>query len=275
MRPHVPTEADPSPTIVPYLSSLSVHHLYTLIDEGFPDPPAMDVAVSHSILESVSRGDMGGVFRLHVPATVVAFGLADRVVPGYRHAVRAAEAHGYGAVERLAGGRAAVFHERTLAFSWAVPDPEPRANIRERFEAISSVMVEAFETLGIDARVGEVPGEYCPGKWSVNVGGRVKVMGVGQRLVRGAAHVGGVVVVEHGHRVRDVLIPVYRALGLDWDPRTAGALADRSPGIDTPLVARAIINSFANRFRLVRGDLPQSTLASAEDRLSTHLPEQV
>ena len=38
-------------------------------------------------------------------------------------------------------------------------------------------------------------------------------MGVGQRLVRGAAHVGGVVVVDQGDRIRDVLLPVYDALG--------------------------------------------------------------
>lgn len=244
----------------------------TLIEEAFPAPGAMDVAVSHSILSAVSNGELGSVLRLHEPGQVVAFGLADRVADGYQTAVRAARAHGYSAVERLAGGRAAVFHDKTLAFSWAIPDPEPRAHIKERFELISSLMVEAFESLGVDARVGELRGEYCPGEWSVNVGGRVKVMGVGQRLVRRAAHVGGVVVVDDGHRIRDVLIPVYRALRLDWDPRTAGALADRAPGLDNHQVTSAIIDSFGTRFRLQRGELSPDIIREANRLISDHLP---
>ncbi|HZD23727.1 MAG TPA: hypothetical protein VE569_10055, partial [Acidimicrobiia bacterium] len=102
---------------------------------------------------------------------------------------------------------------------------------------------------------------------------KVKVMGVGQRLVRHAAHIGGVVVVDDAHRVRDVLIPVYRALGLDWDPRTAGSLADRSPGITPKLAAESIENSFADEFALIPGSLTESILKGAHDVLVDHLPE--
>ena len=244
-----------------------------LSTEAFTEHPAMDVAVSHATLAAVARGQLGGVFRLHVPAPVVAFGRADRVQPGYPQAVRAAQAHGFGAVERLAGGRAAVFHESTLAFALAVTDDNPRSGIRDRFEAISGVMARAFQALGIDARVGEVPGEYCPGPWSVNVGGRVKVMGVGQRLVRGAAHVGGVIVVDDGERIRDVLIPVYRALHLDWDPRTSGALADRAPGLDTTKVSRAVIKSISATFDVERGRIPEGLVAEARSLIPDHLPQ--
>lgn len=233
----------------------------------------MDVAVSHAILSAVSAGEIGPTLRLYVPGPVVAFGLADRVAAGYEFAVRAAEAHGYAAVERLAGGRAAVFHERTLAFALTIPEPEPKTGISERFESISGIMVDAFDSLGLDARLGQLPGEYCPGEWSVNVSGRVKVMGVGQRLVRGAAHVGGVVVVDDGHRIRDVLIPTYRALHLDWDPRTAGSLADRSPGLTTEHVARAIIDSFSDRHTLERGEISPRLVQQARTLISDHMPE--
>ncbi|HEX6220498.1 MAG TPA: lipoate--protein ligase family protein [Acidimicrobiia bacterium] len=243
----------------------------TLIRESIPGP--LDVAISHSILSAVSDGDLGPTLRLHVPGAIVAFGRADRVTTGYRAAVRAARAHGFEAVERLAGGRAAVFHEHTLAFSLALPLAEPKSGINERFESVATLMASAFESLGVDARVGELPGEYCPGQWSVNVGGRVKVMGVGQRLVRRAAHIGGVVVVDEGHRVRDVLIPVYRALGLDWDPRTAGSLADRSPGITTALVSKAIEKGFSDRYALVEGSLPARIVERADDLVAEHLPE--
>jgi lipoate-protein ligase A len=244
-----------------------------LVTDAYPGHPALDVAVSHSTLASVARGDIDGVFRIHVPGRILAFGRADRVQPGYPTAVRAAEANGFAAVERLAGGRAAVFHEETLAFAWAVPEPEPRAGIRERFETMAGIMVEAFEHLGIDARIGELPGEYCPGEWSVNMAGRVKVMGLGQRLVRGGAHVGGVVVVDDGERIRDVLIPVYRALQLDWDPRTCGALADRSPGLDKGKVMAAIIEAMSKRFELVPGELPPSVIDEAQGLLPDHLPQ--
>jgi lipoate-protein ligase A len=244
----------------------------TLVEDSYPDHPAMDVAVAHATLSAVARGDMGGVFRLHVPGSVVAFGRADRVQPGYPLAVRAARAHGFDAVERLAGGRAAVFHGQTLAFSLALPDEEPRNGIHSRFQMISGVMAKAFQSLGIDARIGEVPGEYCPGSWSVNVGGRVKVMGVGQRLVRGAAHVGGVVVVDDGESIRDVLIPVYRALHIDWDPRTSGALADRSPGLDNSKVIKAIKKAMSGVYDLEVGHLASTLLEEAKGLVPDHLP---
>ena len=233
----------------------------------------MDIAVSHSVLKAVSNGELGGVFRLHAPGPVVAFGRADRVVAGYPQAVRASKAHGFAAVERLAGGRAAVFHERTLAFSWVVPDPEPQKRTMERFRTISSIMAEAFTTLGVDAKVGEIPGEYCPGEFSINIAGRIKVMGVGQRVVRGAAHVGGVVVVDEAVRIRNVLVPVYRALGLDWDPRTAGAIADRAPGVDGAAVSAAIIDSFGSRFEVSRGVLPSTVVARAKAYVPSHIPQ--
>jgi len=242
----------------------------TLITESRSGP--LDVAISHAILSAVSAGEMGPTLRLHVPGAIVAFGRADRVTPGYPAAVRAAEAHGFAAVERLAGGRAAVFHERTLAFSLALPESEPKTGIQERFEMISALMADAFISLGVDARIGEVPGEYCPGKWSVNVAGKVKVMGVGQRLVRRAAHIGGVVVVDDGDRIRDVLIPVYRSLSLDWDPRTAGALADRSPGLTHEKVQGSILAQFRRRFPMVERDLPTEVTDRANELLADHLP---
>ncbi len=244
----------------------------TLVEDSYADHPAMDVAVAHATLSAVARGEIGGVFRLHVPGPVVAFGRADRVQPGYPQAVRAAEAHRFAAVERLAGGRAAVFHGLTLAFSLALADGDPQGGIHSRFQMISGVMMKAFQSLGIDARVGEVPGEYCPGSWSVNVGGRVKVMGVGQRLVRGAAHIGGVVVVDDGESIRDVLIPVYRALHIDWDPRTSGALADRSPGLDNSKVIKAIKKAMSGIYDLEPGHLPESLVEEARSLVPEHLP---
>src|SRR5436190_327614 len=82
-----------------------------------------------------------------------------------------------------------------------------------------------LRTLGVDARVGEIPGEYCPGAYSVNARGATKLAGIGQRMIRGAAHMGGVVVATGADQIADVLVPVYEALELDWDPATSGSVA--------------------------------------------------
>lgn len=226
-----------------------------LVRQGFPDPPARDSAISHAILRRVSDGLEPETLRLHRPGDIVAFGPKDRLAPGFGRAIEAARAAGFGSVQRLAGGRAAVFTTRSMAFSWAIPDPVPRKGIRARFEDLSAILAGAFQDLGIDARVGAVPGEYCPGEHSVNARGRTKLMGVGQRLVQRAVHVGGVVVVDDTLRVREVLVPVNRALDLEWDPATVGSLADEVPELTWEQAERAILARFARAYQLDEGSL--------------------
>jgi octanoyl-[GcvH]:protein N-octanoyltransferase len=230
----------------------------------------MDTAVSHATLRRVAEGVEPETLRLHRPGAIVAFGPRDRVAPGFPRAVEAARERGFASIERLAGGRAAVFHEGTVAFSWAIPDPSARERIRERFEELAEIMVEAFRSLGVDARIGEVPGEYCPGEHSVNARGRTKLMGVGQRIVRDAAHVGGVVVVTGSDRVRDVLVPVYEALDMAWDPETVGSLADEVPGLSWDEAEAAIEKAFAARYDLEAGSVSEEVVAAARELTARH-----
>jgi lipoate-protein ligase A len=244
------------------------------VDQSFNDMPEMNVGVSHAILEAVSAGTLAGpIFRLHVPESVLAFGMIDRTRPGYGAATRIAAAHGYAPVERLAGGRAAVFHHQTLAFSFVIADSNPKSGITERFTMVSSLLNRVFRDLGLDSRIGEVKGEYCPGEVSINIGGIVKVMGIGQRLVQGAAHLGGVIVVDGAALIRDVLIPVYRALEVDWDPRTTGALADRAPGLGTNQVSKAITTELGKRFDLAPVAISDEVLQRARDLAPLHRPK--
>jgi lipoate-protein ligase A len=163
-----------------------------------------------------------------------------------------------------------VFHPGTVAFSWAIPDPAPREGIRARFDLLAGMVAEALRSLGVDARIGEVPGEYCPGEHSVNARGKRKLLGVGQRVISGAAHVGGVVVVSGADRVRDVLIPVYESLELPWDPATVGSVEEEVPGIGWEAVAQAILDAFALRFDLEEGTLPEPVLARGRKLVSLH-----
>ena len=147
----------------------------TLITGAFASRPALDTAVSRVVLQEVSRGTEPETLRLYRPGAAVLFGPQDVRVPGYGRAVGAARSRGFEAVQRLSGGRAAVFHEETLAFAWTVPDPAPFKGVYRRFEELASIMARAFCGLGVDARVGQV------------------------------------------------LLPVYDALEVLWDPVTAGS----------------------------------------------------
>jgi len=241
-----------------------------LVRERTPGRPAFGTAVSHAILMRVAAGELPATYRLHRAEAVLSFGRQDALNPGFRAAVDIAREAGFAPVLRLAGGRAAVFHEGTLAFAHATPELAPREGTRQRFADTGELLAAALATLGIDARVGEVPGEYCPGEWSVNARGRVKLAGVGQRLVAGAAHVGGVVVATHAKRLANVLVPVYEALGLDWDPATAGSADDESPGSGPDTVAGAIVAELAARHELVEATLDPETLALAERLEARH-----
>ena len=61
----------------------------------------------------------------------------------------------------------------------------------------------------------------------------------------GGAHIGGVIVVDGARPVRDVLVPVYEALGLEWDPAVTGSVADEVPGIGMDQVERALLDELS------------------------------
>ena len=218
-----------------------------------------------------AAGELPETLRIARPGRIVAFGKRDVVSAGYADAVRAAVEGGYAAIERLAGGRAAVFHEDTIAFAHAVPDADPRTRVGERFDATADAMASAFRRLSVDARVGEVDGEYCPGAHSVSARGERKLMGVGQRLVAGGVHVGGVIVVAGAGLVRDILLPVYAALGLDWRPEATGALADEAPGVTWETAAEAVKAEYDARFGLEEASLDEETLELARRLAPEHL----
>jgi octanoyl-[GcvH]:protein N-octanoyltransferase len=200
----------------------------------------------------------------------VAFGKRDVVSESYAAAVGAARGAGFEAVERLAGGRAAVFHEQTLHFGQAIHDADPRAGVTRRFEQTAELIAGAFGKLGVDARVGEVEGEYCPGEHSVNARGETKLMGLGQRVIKDGAYLGGVVVVAGAERIRDVLVPVYDALGLEWLPETTGSLVDERPGIGWDDVWGAIEAGYAERYELEPAELDGETLELARRLAPEH-----
>jgi octanoyl-[GcvH]:protein N-octanoyltransferase len=237
-----------------------------VIRRSFPGEPELGTAVSEAIMRRVAAGELPPTVRVHRPGREVAFGRQDVNAPGYQAAREAATAHGFAPVERLAGGRAAVFHEGTVAFARAYPDPEPPKRTYERFEEVAGWVRAALGRVGVaDPRVGEVPGEYCPGAYSVNAGGTRKLAGIGQRMITGAAHVGGVVVASGEDEIRGVLVPVYEALGLDWAPETTGSVAgELGRAVDRIELIDALVAELAETHAVEDADVDDETLALAE-----------
>jgi lipoate-protein ligase A len=235
-----------------------------LIRHSLPDQPELSTEISRTILRRVAAGELPPTVRLHRPGREVAFGRQDIASPGYQAAAEAARAGGFAAVERLAGGRAAVFHEGTIAIARAYSDPQPPKRTYARFEEMADLIADALRGLGVDARVGEVPGEYCPGAYSVNARGAAKLAGIGQRMIRCGAHMGGVVVASGGDEVAEVLVPVYAALELDWDPATSGSVAEElGREVDVGELEEALIAELAKRYELVPAELDEETVERA------------
>jgi lipoate-protein ligase A len=239
-----------------------------LIRHSFPDQPELSTAISRTILSRVAAGELPPTVRIHRPGNEVAFGRQDIASPGYEAAAEAARAAGFAAVERLAGGRAAVFHQGTIAIARAYADPQPPKRTYARFEEMAEVIVTALQGLGVDARIGEVPGEYCPGAYSVNARGATKLAGIGQRMIRGGAHMGGVVIASGGGEIARVLEPVYRALELDWDPSTSGSVSDElARDVDVGELEEALIAELAKRYELIDAELDEATVEAAASSL--------
>jgi lipoate-protein ligase A len=238
-----------------------------LVRAGFPDDPALDVAVGHALLERAARGEMGPTLRVYRPGPTCAFGRLDTLSPGFKAAVAAARTHGFEPVLRQPGGRAAAYDSGALCLDQVRSEAEAIPALQARFEEAAALFASALRAVGVDARVGEVPGEYCPGQWTVSARGRVKLVGTAQRLVRGGSLLGAVVLVRGGARVRAALEDVNAALGLDWDPATAGAAEDEVPGLSVDEVERAVLDAYAaaGLGPLEPGELDATTVARARE----------
>jgi lipoate-protein ligase A len=248
--------------------------LLQLLRDACPRGAAFGTAVSAAILQRVAAGELPETARLGRPGRIVTFGRRDVVSPGYGAALEAARAAGYEVTERIAGGRAAAYNGSALNLSRAHCDPNPAGGTRARFEQMADLVRDALLRLGVDARVGEVGGEYCPGAFSVNARGKVKLAGIGQRLIKGGAHVGCVIVAEDTEGLRRALVPVYEALEIEWDPGTAGSVEDEAPGVGCAEVTDAVLAELAQHFQLSEASLDPGTLELAARLEQRHRPRE-
>jgi octanoyl-[GcvH]:protein N-octanoyltransferase len=204
------------------------------------------------------------------PGPTLAFGRLDALLPGFAGASAAARRLGYTPVVRSAGGHAAVYDEQSLVVEHVTAEADVTAGLQARFEAQSALLRDALAGLGADARIGELAGEYCAGAHSINLGGRIKVVGIAQRAIRHAALTTAVVVVGGGARLRGAVAEVYELLGLDIDPATAGALDDELPGVSVERVADLIRDAYAAMADLTPAEPGAELLAAARALAPRH-----
>ncbi|QLG63966.1 lipoate--protein ligase family protein [Halorarum salinum] len=193
--------------------------------------------------------------RVWAPGRLVAFGRRDASEDGYADAKRAAEERGFLPTGRSVGGRAVAYADSTLAFARAVPLADVRRGMDDRYDAAVRTVVEALRGLDADVEPGEPPRSYCPGDHSVRVAGGGKVAGLAQRVRRGAALVSGCVTVAEEETIRDVLVPVYGALDVPFDPESVGSVAAAGGSSDPDVVRDALESAFVADREAVRLDV--------------------
>ncbi|VXB51715.1 Lipoate-protein ligase A [Microbacterium sp. 8M] len=209
-----------------------------LIRQASPRPD--DLGRSVELLREVATGvGPARLLRLYTPAPTLALTRRESLMPGYDLAVAAAGRFGFTPAIRPTGGRAVAYDETCLVFD-LVEREDAHADPSALFAQAGRTIVGALRGLGVDARLGAVPGEYCPGEYSINARGSVKLVGTSQRGVRGARLLSGMLAFGEVDRFVAVLTEANAALGLDWDPRTFGSLLVEAPAVSREDVEEAL-----------------------------------
>jgi octanoyl-[GcvH]:protein N-octanoyltransferase len=215
----------------------------TFVEVDRPGDPAHDMALGPRLLRD-GLGDARDILRIYSPQPTAAFSRRDTLRPGYPRAAAAVERFGFLPVVRPQGGSLAAYHPGSVVVDHVHRAAGEPLEPVERFQRFAALHAEVLAGLGADARIGPVPGEYCPGDYSINAGG-AKIVGSAQRVTRDGWLFSTVIQVSGAARLREVLTPAYAELGYDFEPSTVGALEDTVPGVTTATVAAAVRAAYA------------------------------
>ena len=231
---------------------------------------ASELSIAHALVRQASTGAIAEALRIYRPgAPAVVFGRRDTRLPGFPDAVRAARDSGFQTAVRAAGGRAVAYTEDAVVIDHVRHEPNAGARLEARFVEQGAAIAGLLRELGIDARVGAVPGEYCPGEHSVNARGVAKLVGTAQRVVRDAWLFSTLITVGDEPVLRPVLQDVYGALGLAFDPASVGSVRAEAPAVELAGIEDALLRSFDVR-RESSGPVDGDTLTLADDLLHQH-----
>ncbi len=247
-----------------------------LVTEAHPEHPALDMALTGALLTAVARGEAADTIRVLRPGPTLAFGRLDRTRDGFARACRVAADHGREPVLRWGGGHAAAYDRDCVLVELIRREARVIGGLEQRFQDMAAFVAEGLEPLGVALELGELPGEYCPGRFSLHLPDGPKVAGIAQRIVRGASLTTAVIVVDGGDRLRTAIAAVYAALGLTVDAITAGALSDSHPDGDRParpsVAAQAAMDALGRHARARLAAEPGAIGSDVSARAAAILP---
>ena len=195
-------------------------------------------------LRRIAAGEESSVLRFSRPEPVVGFGRRDELNPGFAAAREACIRRGFSASVRKVGGRAAAYHRDCLIVDHLFADDDATSGNMRRYREFGKLYAGALRDLGIEADVGEIPGEYCPGEFSVHgldaTGRKIKLVGTAQRVIAGAWWFSAGIVVARPEPLKAVLTEAYQHLNLPLDPGTIGSANQAVPELQCEDVEDAV-----------------------------------
>lgn len=230
---------------------------------GPVDDAAMELAVANALVRRASAGEVSDAVRIYRPAEpVLVFGRRDTRHPGFPAAVQAGRDAGFQPLIRAVGGRPVAYTSEAVVVDHVRHDLRATEDHQRRFGSFGTRYADALRDLCVDARVGEVPGEYCPGAQSINARGAVKLVGTAQRVVQRAWLFSSLTVVGDDGRIRSLLTEVYTHLELPLDPTTVGSLTTERPDLTAAAVEQHLQVVFAPGTTAEALDQPTLELAA-------------
>lgn len=199
--------------------------------------------VSRVLSALQQRGENARMLRVTSPEALVAFSHREERLPGYAQATQWARELGYLPLLRPLGGTFAPMDPGSIIveeFGFTTEDEWPQ----ERYQRHAGLLCEVYRSFGADAHIGEVPDEYCPGRYSIHRSGEVKISGTAQRVSKDAWVVSTTVRVTSAAPLRPVIAACATAFGAAVDPLRAGSLLEDDHEISVDEVASAIQRRF-------------------------------
>ena len=165
-----------------------------------------------------------GYLRVFRPQKTAAFSTKDTLHKNFAAAKKIASRLGYEPILRPAGGHLAIYDHRSLIMDITAPHENPGKDIINRYELFSEKISSYLALLGVDARIGQVDGEFCPGRFSINSSSQKKLVGIAQRITKSGYYLSALILLEQSSEAIDALSATYKLIDLDFNPSSHGDL---------------------------------------------------
>jgi octanoyl-[GcvH]:protein N-octanoyltransferase len=222
--------------------------------------PGDGFGLQQAVLEEVASGERGPTALMWTSSRYVGVTRPETRLPGFEKAMRAATDLGFPVLVRSSGGGAVAANEGSISFSLTFPVEDLRQGLYKRYAKGVELIAAALRRIGVEAEVGAVEGEFCPGAHSVRSGGPwgVKHAGLAQRVTRRAARLEALILVSETGELVPLLQKFYDAIDLPFRSESVGDLP-----VDVPRVIEALWAEVRERYGGEERSLDKNLLEKA------------